>query len=429
MTRSVRSTRLRSGALILAVLLTAACGQGATEQGVASRGLQPVEVTDTSLSGESTTTTVRPPETTSTTNMATTTSKPPAPTSTTSSSTTTTTPPASAAVRTKCAAPTVEEFPLTASNGRPIAVTVGGDGAVWFADDGVNAIGRLAPDGAVTMFPLSGERQPVGIATGHDGSIWFTQWVSPWQAGRQITPPPPPDAAVGHLSLDGTMRDFPIPTTEGNPMGGTGVAPGVITAGPDGAMWFTETGADKIGRVTPDGAVTEYDLPSRSRYHGYPADITAGPAGTMWFSEILGSRIVRIDVKSGSMTEFPVTGTPEESPASLAFGSDGALWFTGMTDYVGRMTTRGATRTFRVPPTAYSRSLPTAMVVGLDGEPWFHDSGQIRRIDAEGRLSKVAQVDPAGVDRGNADQMAAGTDAVWLAESKVNRIARISCGT
>ena len=416
-------------ALIVAALLLAACGRGSAEQGVASRGPEPIDVTETSLPGESTTTTGWPPETTSTTATATTTSKPPAPPSTTKRSTTTTTPPESAAGHTTCAAPTVKEFPLTASGGKPIAVTIGGDGAVWFSDVGVNAVGRLGPDGAVSMFPLSRGRQPVGIATGHDGSIWFTQWVSPWQVGRPITPSPPPDAAVGHISLDGTMSEFPIPTTEGNPMGGSGVGPGEITAGPDGAMWFTETGADKIGRVTPDGTVTEYDLPGRSRYHGFPADITAGPAGTVWFSEILGSQLVRIDTKSGAMTEFPVTGTPEESPGSLVFRPDGTFWFTGMSDYVGRMTTGGVTKTFRVPATVYSRSWPTAMVIGPDGAPWFYESGQITRVDARGRFSKVAQVYPTGVDRGSAYPMASGPDAVWLAESRANQIARISCGT
>jgi streptogramin lyase len=36
--------------------------------------------------------------------------------------------------------------------------------------------------------------------------------------------------------------------------------PGGITAGPDGAMWFTERRGNRIGRITTDGAVSDYVL-------------------------------------------------------------------------------------------------------------------------------------------------------------------------
>ena len=35
-----------------------------------------------------------------------------------------------------------------------------------------------------------------------------------------------------------------------------------ITAGPDGNLWFTEDVVDKVGRITPDGVITEFALPS-----------------------------------------------------------------------------------------------------------------------------------------------------------------------
>src|SRR4029077_3365753 len=65
----------------------------------------------------------------------------------------------------------------------------------------------------------------------------------------------------------------------------SGVTPGSgpqgIAMGPDGNMWFTEFGADKIGRITPTGAVTEFPLTSGAM----PFDIAAGHDGAMWFSE------------------------------------------------------------------------------------------------------------------------------------------------
>jgi len=37
--------------------------------------------------------------------------------------------------------------------------------------------------------------------------------------------------------------------------------PDQITAGPDGALWFTEARGNKIGRITTEGAITEFALP------------------------------------------------------------------------------------------------------------------------------------------------------------------------
>lgn len=37
--------------------------------------------------------------------------------------------------------------------------------------------------------------------------------------------------------------------------------PDGITAGPDGNVWFIENNVSKIGRITPEGQVTEVALP------------------------------------------------------------------------------------------------------------------------------------------------------------------------
>src|SRR6059036_907923 len=45
-------------------------------------------------------------------------------------------------------------------------------------------------------------------------------------------------------------REFIVPTARSSPTG--------ITAGPDGALWFTEEGANAIGRITTAGTITEF---------------------------------------------------------------------------------------------------------------------------------------------------------------------------
>ena len=51
-----------------------------------------------------------------------------------------------------------------------------------------------------------------------------------------------------------TIREHRIPTPDSRPY--------IVTAGPDGAIWFCESGADKIGRLsTTDYRFTEFPLP------------------------------------------------------------------------------------------------------------------------------------------------------------------------
>ena len=81
----------------------------------------------------------------------------------------------------------------------------------------------------------------------------------------------------------GMITVFPLLTSESLPFG--------ITAGPDGNLWFTECISNagscsysKIGRITPNGQITEFPLPTPTKYNE-PHGITAGPDGNLWFTE------------------------------------------------------------------------------------------------------------------------------------------------
>jgi streptogramin lyase len=81
----------------------------------------------------------------------------------------------------------------------------------------------------------------------------------------------------------GAFSEFPIPTANSEPVG--------ITAGPDGNVWFTELAANKIGRITPGGTISEFPIPTGGR----PGRIAAGPDGNLWFTAKLGNKIGRFD--------------------------------------------------------------------------------------------------------------------------------------
>src|SRR2546428_13340694 len=78
-------------------------------------------------------------------------------------------------------------------------------------------------------------------------------------------------AAAASPRLHG--RFFPIPSPNAQPI--------EIVLGPDGNLWFTEQNTSAVGRVTPDGVITEFPTPTS----GFPDDISAGPDGNVWFTE------------------------------------------------------------------------------------------------------------------------------------------------
>jgi streptogramin lyase len=132
--------------------------------------------------------------------------------------------------------------------------------------------------------------------------------------------------------------------------------------------------------------------------------LTAGPDGALWVTEgnveSPGGRIVRIAATGKrSVYRLPGPGTPEE----ITSGRDGALWFIerngfrSSDDYIGRITTTGKFRAFRLP------GAPNVQLAGIVSGPrravWFSElvgplfgrqSSAIASITSAGRVSAVS---------------------------------------
>src|SRR5262249_12311394 len=120
-----------------------------------------------------------------------------------------------------------------------------------------------------------------------------------------------------------------------------------IVAGPDGNLWFIEGGIKGIGRITPEGVITEFSLPNpfSSTY-----EITAGPDGNLWFTmqvRFEGYRIGRI-TPSVVGTEFPLPN-PSEPPYSIIDGKNGSLWYLVGGKKICRITTNGVITEYLIP--------------------------------------------------------------------------------
>jgi hypothetical protein len=112
----------------------------------------------------------------------------------------------------------------------------------------------------------------------------------------------------------------------------TGIASGAvlagIAAGPDGAVWFAESGTNRAGRILTSSpfTVSEFVVAPGSS----PVSVASGPDGNAWLAQSGNSQIVRV-TPGGVVTQFSAGITPASGPNAIAVGPDGNLWFSEAT--------------------------------------------------------------------------------------------------
>ena len=233
-------------------------------------------------------------------------------------------------------------------------ITAGPDGALWFVANCCDPtgqtgyIGRITTDGRINLFPVAKGTSPtVGITTGPDGNLWFPATNITCGNKNQLCGQRYQGYIERMSSIGQITGVFPIPTTYSDPSR--------IVTGPDGNLWFTEQGAvgangslqptfpapGKIGRITPDGQITEFTTPNQNwpYFTSNPAGIAVGPDGNIWFTEYSyltrdtmvqhGGNNIGMITPSGQITEFPVP-TQYARADGIAAGppGDGGLYFT-----------------------------------------------------------------------------------------------------
>jgi len=280
------------------------------------------------------------------------------------------------------------------SNGIVTTITTGPDGNLWLM--GNTTIGRITPTGTFTSFDVPGNFQTIGgLTTGPDGNLWFTEQEDGQTAGEQ--------PAVGEITPTGVTKLYALPLeTTLNPNVGVPTDTTVITTGPDGRIWFGETGA--IGRITTAGK-RRFPLQTPA---ATVEDITQGRYGAVWFVQDLNQSISigRLSTR-GTITMYPLS--PNSTSASITAGP-GGLWFaenlsdtnpesSGTTFAIGRITARGQIKTFDLPQQIEQQYNASGgnITVGPDGNLWFLFSygsnsfgttieGDIGRITAKGNV-------------------------------------------
>ncbi len=262
--------------------------------------------------------------------------------------------------------PVISEFDQGLTLGVGLwGITSGPDGNLWFTEETNNAVGRITPGAVITEFTAGFPTgSPQGIVTGPDGNLWVAM------AGG--------DGAIAQVTKAGVVTEFPVPTP-GDPTD--------IAVGPDKNLWYVDSAANLIGRITPEGSITEFSdgLSALSA----PSSITKGPDGALWFTEADAGKIGRITT-AGDITEFSSGISGSSVPKDIVTGPDGNLWFTMNADPggIGMITPAGDITEFSSGLT--KDSAPLGITAGADGNLWFTESRKpaIGRITTDGHITE-----------------------------------------
>ena len=294
--------------------------------------------------------------------------------------------------------------------------------------------------------------QPQEVALGPDGNLWFTDDASGVfkfspKTLRPVACSSSPSTVSCQVSANAVAPDDIVAGPDGamwftqsnggKPKGASaGSVPGLdaITLGPDARLWFTEPAVDRIGEITPQAAgpaVHEFALPAADRLaSGVGSPVTStdaiapGPGGDIWFTE-QGSSAIGVMGTSGALVHkfaLPIPGT-SPAPLGITEGPNETMWFTeNSTNQVASITTSG---TITLHPLPAAADGPESIVYGPDGNLWFTDDTGVSSLDpTTGKVTVYrahgSLLGPAGVTVGP------DCASIWFTEPSADRLGRIS---
>lgn len=220
----------------------------------------------------------------------------------------------------------------------PSTVAVADDGAIWFRErlSWHPRIARIGTDGTLREY-----WDPIYDYRNGQGDRFFTSGAfTPDGDGLLVGPVEngPTGLRIRRVDRDGRVgwRETPgcfaadesfacLASHRGDPRTAIDVHPNFVAQGPRGDLWFTSVRESLIGRLSVGLRRTIFTH-GLTRWHSGPQFIATGPDGNMWFTEIR-DRVGRI-TPDGRITEFSAGIPRRASLGGIVAGHDGNMWFT-----------------------------------------------------------------------------------------------------
>ena len=224
-------------------------------------------------------------------------------------------------------------------NTAPHGIGLDADGeTIWFTGKRTSTLGKINPDRSVEHFELPNlSSLPIFLSAG-PGGIWGTELFS--------------SAILHKPQNEEKVKEFKIPTANSRPI--------AVIPDPDGtSMWFTEEAGVRIGKVDPEGHITEYTIPALQK-NDILASLSFDHEKNLWVQVYVDSNnptppgydyIIKIDKSIRDLKTNDLSGVPfvtHTIPSKMSMmhrirmGLDGNLWFTEMmTDKLGKIALNG----------------------------------------------------------------------------------------
>jgi gluconolactonase len=207
------------------------------------------------------------------------------------------------------------EGTLLASNlGFPEGPVVMGDGSIVLCDGNTGELLRWR-DGAMSTFAVTGG-SPWGAVLGSDGAVYVTQGGNVPGSGDFSAV-----AGVQRVNRDGSVEMLAT-SIGGHELAG----PNDLAFGPDGRLWFTDSGTEQDDRfeVRAPGRLFVLDANGgeflMERPDVYPNGIAFDSQGRMYWTESAAHRVCRLE--DGEPTVFCQL-SDNHVPDGMAFAADG----------------------------------------------------------------------------------------------------------
>lgn len=241
-----------------------------------------------------------------------------------------------------------------------------------------------------------------------------------------------------------TIMEFAIPYTNRQDADAQPCMPGMAAASPGftpgstheitfdqnggNVLWISGQNYDTLVKVSLDGQLQLYSLPSGSGPHGIAFDA----AGQLWVTLEFAGKIAKVDDNGNIVAEYDVnldcTTCPQPintHPHGLGIGPDGAtVWYTGKaTGTVGRITPDGEVQNYALKIVG---SVPIYIKAGPDGNMWVTElvGNAIARVTPDGVVTEFRI--PTFNSRPIAIVPEPDGQAMWFSEEASDKVGRIT---
>jgi len=252
----------------------------------------------------------------------------------------------------------------------PGDVAWGPDGHLYIADQLGCHVVRLSPNG--TMSDLGTWRNPNmwnddgprGIAFDSNGNLYVNNHAGGLYA----------------IGPDGSVEA--LPGIRGQPVG-------AITFSSDDELYYTDMGGGRVLKVGADGQSQVIAVGIENAH-----DLAFGLDGELYVSQLFRNRVVKVDVKSGEVSEF-FSDSQLSAQIYLAVDAEGDLWVRGGHSALFQLAPNGTLKPFRVNGKRYSGDA-FELDIQTAGGITFDDQG---RLWIASYNSSIRYLEPPGADQ------------------------------